>query len=1218
MLYRDLVDFEKIVDVIQLKQADNRKEAEDLVKTYVISDGMAEKLVKDIFPNLKPDNPNNKGLLILGNYGTGKSHLMSVISSVAEDKHFLQFLKSSSVKDGASEISGHFKVIREEIGSTRKNFRDFICDTLTRKLEDLNVNYSFPSYEKVNNHKDLFVEMMSCFEEKYPEKGLLLIVDELLDYLRSRKEQELILDLNFLRELGEISSITKFRFIGGIQEALFENPRFSFAANSLGRVKDRFLQIRIVREDIEYVISERLLKKTDDQKRIIEDHLGKFTICYENLHKDMKRFVSLFPVHPSFVETFERIYIAEKREILKTLTKEMEDLMNKTLPDDETGIISYDSYWKHIQNNPSIRSIPDIKEVLDKSNVLAKKIEFSKPLYRPVAKRIIQALSVHRLTTDDIYSKIGVTADELREELFIYLKTPEEGSEFLTDTINVVLNDILITVNRQFISKNQENGQYYLDLKKDIDFDALIEQKGQSLDDDKLDRYYYNILKILTEKSDSTYVSGFNIWEHELLWTAKKMTRKGYLFFCSPNNRSTTQPPRDFYIYFLGPNSNYKIKNCGEDEIYFNLKNTDDDFRTNLKYYASSMELYNDSSSGNKKVYQEKSDGYRRKLTKWLNEHVMSYSVTYNNETINVSDWLKRGYGNTSSFLEIVDSVCSICLNGYFDKKYSHYPAFAEKVTSSTIGQTGQEAINLLCGGLKTKQGRNVLNAFGFLDKTENIDMSNSIYAKYFIDLLEKKGKGQVINRKEIIDEKDSRIETDFYFKLEPEWIAVILTAMAHGGYIILATEKGKVDALELTGNKKQNIEDLKNFKYFQKPKELPVAELKALFKLLNLPEGAITIDIKDGIKKMVEKTNEILKETTVAMNKLNNGYHCWGVDLLDDVTVKKYMEKLKDFKEFLEKVLNYDTQPKLKNFPFSEKDINDRKKTMEILETLRELESIMNTTLALSSYLQMAAEKLHEKSKVKNLFDEEKKKFIQDISSGSKVDIQTKWLPVMKKLKEDYIDEYMKLHKLYRLDSNGDHRKSKILNGPLFKELRELSQIDMLDRKVFKEIQDRLIDNLKSCFNITVGNMEKDVICPHCKFNPTGPEVRTVCSLELDECENKLEELYDNWRENLHSNLTDPFVKNSIDLLSREDRKIIEGFINTKKLPQKVDSNFVRIVNEVLKGLEKVIFSFDEFKSNISCPVPCTLDDLNKEFEKFVQEKVKGKEKGRVRIVIN
>ena len=34
--------------------------------------------------------------------------------------------------------------------------------------------------------------------------GLLLVVDELLDYLRSRQDQKLVLDLNFLREIGEV------------------------------------------------------------------------------------------------------------------------------------------------------------------------------------------------------------------------------------------------------------------------------------------------------------------------------------------------------------------------------------------------------------------------------------------------------------------------------------------------------------------------------------------------------------------------------------------------------------------------------------------------------------------------------------------------------------------------------------------------------------------------------------------------------------------------------------------------------------------------------------------------------------------------------------------------------------------------------------------------------------------------------------------------------
>ena len=37
------------------------------------------------------------------------------------------------------------------------------------------------------------------------------------------------------------------------------------------------------------------------------------------------------------------------------------------------------------------------------------------------------------------------------------------------------------TVNGQFLSFNKENGQYFLDLKKDIDFDSLIAKKPNRL-----------------------------------------------------------------------------------------------------------------------------------------------------------------------------------------------------------------------------------------------------------------------------------------------------------------------------------------------------------------------------------------------------------------------------------------------------------------------------------------------------------------------------------------------------------------------------------------------------------------------------------------------------------------------------------------------------------------------------------------------------------------
>ena len=53
--------------------------------------------------------------------------------------------------------------------------------------------------------------MMAQFNEKYPDHGLLLVVDELLDYLRSRKQHDLILDLGFLREMGEVCKLIRFR-----------------------------------------------------------------------------------------------------------------------------------------------------------------------------------------------------------------------------------------------------------------------------------------------------------------------------------------------------------------------------------------------------------------------------------------------------------------------------------------------------------------------------------------------------------------------------------------------------------------------------------------------------------------------------------------------------------------------------------------------------------------------------------------------------------------------------------------------------------------------------------------------------------------------------------------------------------------------------------------------------------------------------------------------
>lgn len=85
MRYRDLVQFEPIETVIQLREADLAAAARKLVQTYVLSNRMANQLINIVIPQIQFLTPrDSKGVLVVGNYGTGKSHLMSVFSALAE------------------------------------------------------------------------------------------------------------------------------------------------------------------------------------------------------------------------------------------------------------------------------------------------------------------------------------------------------------------------------------------------------------------------------------------------------------------------------------------------------------------------------------------------------------------------------------------------------------------------------------------------------------------------------------------------------------------------------------------------------------------------------------------------------------------------------------------------------------------------------------------------------------------------------------------------------------------------------------------------------------------------------------------------------------------------------------------------------------------------------------------------------------------------------
>lgn len=94
--------------------------------------------------------------------------------------------------------------------------------------------------------------------------------------------------------------------------------------------------------------------------------------------------------------------------------------------------------------------------------------------------------------------------------------------------------------------KAPDTEQLFLDLKKDVDYDAQIEKRAEALSTDALDRAYYGAIKQLMERTDeSTYVIATDLAVPDRV-ARTRADRNGYLFG-APNDRPTAQPERGLY-----------------------------------------------------------------------------------------------------------------------------------------------------------------------------------------------------------------------------------------------------------------------------------------------------------------------------------------------------------------------------------------------------------------------------------------------------------------------------------------------------------------------------------------------------------------------------------------------------------------------------------------------------------------------------------------------
>jgi len=517
MKYKELIHFDPIESVVKLVETEKPSAAEQIVKTYVFSGKISEDLQVVILNNLDPEpRQETKGIQVVGSYGTGKSHLMALVAAIAENGDLVKDLSDSVMREAFARVAGKYKVLRFEIG-TDKPLKDILFAQLERFLEREKVGFTFDEDSKFS-WKELLQNMMAAFEAVYPDKHLLIVIDEMLEYLKGRNPTTLNNDLMLLRQVGEACDGSRFKIMFGVQELLYRSPEFQFAAEMLNKVEDRFADIIITRDDVAYVVKERLLKKDPHQKQLIRDHLLKFAPLFDGINTNLNEYVDLFPVHPSYVSNFERIkHGKSQREILKVLSHRFQTLMEQNLPDTTPGLITYDSYWEDLSSTPSMITLPDVRTVKDKVEIVYDRINGhfvqGRANRKGLAKQIANALAI-RVLCDDLDKHNGASAHNLKEDL-AHTIPGIDNSELLTQTIQSVANQIKSATAGQYVDLDVVANQYYLRTEGGINIPQIVRDYADTVlkrNNDQADQYYFEFLQYVLGLQQNTYRTGFKIW----------------------------------------------------------------------------------------------------------------------------------------------------------------------------------------------------------------------------------------------------------------------------------------------------------------------------------------------------------------------------------------------------------------------------------------------------------------------------------------------------------------------------------------------------------------------------------------------------------------------------------------------------------------------------------------------------------------------------------
>ena len=561
-----------------------------------------------------------------------------------------------------------------------------------------------------------------------------------------------------------------------------------------------------------------------------------------------------------------------------------------------------------------------------------------------------------------------------------------------------------------------------------------------------------------------------------------------------------------------------------------------------------------------------------------------------------------------------------MCLSTHFHDQAPEYPNFASTVTRSNREQVVKDAFRALAAETKTKLGTTILAGLELLDG-DTIRTSQSRYARYVLDKINQKGPGVVLNYDELISSHFG-VPYDDRYRLEPELLLVVLASLVRDGQIEISISGNKFTAANLDELVRTPIKDITAFKYIQKPKDFPIGTLRRVYEILGLSPGLVSNPdyLDDAVVILQTRLGELLPKIVEIDQRIINGLQLLNIQIFDNQDLESIRSKLDKIKAFLESLQRYNTTGRLRNCRIDNDELDQIEADFKEYRILEQLIDLVTTVTPLSQYLSGAQSVLPSDDQWVKDYDDIKTHYAPLLTDKTtRLDTKTKsgLISDLTRFKQEYIQHYYNLHQKTRLDASSDSIKGKLVKSPKMDRLNRLATLDLLPNSKLTDFGNRLA-SLKTCFSLTHNDLQFTHICPHCPYRPVEETSKGNAKNLLSQYELELDTINKEWDQIILDNLKDPMVQQALDALVPTEKTVIGDIIKTDKIPGVISSELLTILRHIFTGLEKIEVTFTDLIGDLSKGgMPCTIEDYQKRFETHLYQLTSGKDKTKLRIIL-